>query len=51
MSRFFYSILVVLLANKFLITRQFWAGLRADHVPDTLHFVMLDYERNLIKKR
>jgi glycosyltransferase involved in cell wall biosynthesis len=47
MSRFFYSILVVLLANKFLITRQFWAGLRADHVPDTLHFVMLDYERSV----
>jgi glycosyltransferase involved in cell wall biosynthesis len=27
-----------------ILRRDFWKGFRADHVPDTLHFVMLNYE-------
>ena len=43
-SRMLYAFGVLVLAFKYLFTQQFWAGVRADHVPDTLHFVMEAYE-------
>jgi hypothetical protein len=32
-------------------SREYWAGLRADHVPDTLHFVMDEYQRKYIDNK
>jgi mannosyltransferase len=31
--------------------RQFWVGMRAQHVPDTLHFVMQEYEHKAQQKK
>ena len=43
-SRVIYVFGVLLYAFRYLFARQFWAGVRADHVPGTLHFVMQAYE-------
>jgi glycosyltransferase involved in cell wall biosynthesis len=45
LSRFLYSFAFFALSIKYLFSREYWAGLRADHVPETLHFVMKDYDR------
>ena len=45
LSRVFYSALFFTLSVKYLFSRDYWAGLRADHVPETLHFVMMASER------
>jgi glycosyltransferase involved in cell wall biosynthesis len=47
-SRWVHSLAFVALSSKYVFSLGFWAGLRADHVPETLHFVMKDYDR---KKR
>jgi glycosyltransferase involved in cell wall biosynthesis len=48
LSRLLYSFAFFALSIKYLFSREYWAGLKADHVPETLHFVMKDYDR---KKR
>lgn len=45
LSRVFYSVLFLTLSFKYLFSRSYWSGLRADHVPETLHFVMMASER------
>jgi glycosyltransferase involved in cell wall biosynthesis len=40
LSRLMYSLLTAIKGNKLLVKKEFWAGLRADHVPGSLHFVM-----------
>jgi glycosyltransferase involved in cell wall biosynthesis len=45
LSRLFYSSAFLGLSIKYLFSRDYWAGLRADHAPETLHYVMKDYER------
>jgi len=40
LSRLLYSSAFLGLSIKYLIYRDYWAGLGADHVPETLHFVM-----------
>lgn len=45
-SRAMYAFGVLLFAIKFIFTRPFWAGVRADHVLETLHFVMQAYEQD-----
>lgn len=44
LSRLLYTFSFLLLSIKYLFSREFWAGLAADHVPETLHFVMKKYE-------
>jgi glycosyltransferase involved in cell wall biosynthesis len=44
LSRLFYSFAFFGLSISHLFSREYWAGLRADHVPETLHFVMKNYE-------
>jgi glycosyltransferase involved in cell wall biosynthesis len=43
LSRLLYSSAFLALSIKYLFSREYWAGLRADHVPETLHFVMKNY--------
>jgi glycosyltransferase involved in cell wall biosynthesis len=50
MSRFIYTCLVLFKSNRHLLSREFWAGMKADHVPGTLHYVMQAYERELAIK-
>ena len=45
LSRLLYSSAFLGLSIKYLFSRDYWAGLRAEHVPETLHFVMKDYDR------
>ena len=43
-SRLFHSSAFLGLSIKYLFSRDYWAGLRADHVPETLHFVMKNHD-------
>lgn len=45
LSRLLYSLAFFALSIKYLFSREYWAGLRADHVPESLHFVMKNYDR------
>jgi glycosyltransferase involved in cell wall biosynthesis len=45
LSRLFYSLAAFGLSIPFAFSPAFWSGVKADHVPDTLHFVMAEYER------
>ena len=45
LSRLLYSSAFLGLSIKHLFSPEYWAGLRADHVPQTLHFVMKNHER------
>ncbi|HSG41978.1 MAG TPA: glycosyltransferase family A protein [Anaerolineales bacterium] len=40
LSRIFHSLLIITLSLKHLTSVDYWNGVRADHVPETLHFVM-----------
>jgi hypothetical protein len=50
LSRCLYSILGILDAGREIFTKTFWDGVRADHVPDSLHFVMKSLENELITR-
>jgi glycosyltransferase involved in cell wall biosynthesis len=43
LSRLLYSFAFFALSMKYFFSPGYWAGLRADHAPETLHFVMKDY--------
>ena len=45
LSRLIYSSALLGLSIKYFFSRDYWAGLRADHVSETLHFVMKEHER------
>jgi glycosyltransferase involved in cell wall biosynthesis len=45
LSRLFYSILMVLRSSWNILCGDFWIGLRADHVPGSLHFIMKENEQ------
>jgi glycosyltransferase involved in cell wall biosynthesis len=46
MSRILFSLALLGLSAKYLFMHKFWAGVRAHHVPETLHFVMENYIKN-----
>ena len=45
LSRFLYSFAILGLSITHLFSHEYWEALRADHVPNTLHFVMKAYEQ------
>jgi glycosyltransferase involved in cell wall biosynthesis len=45
LSRGFYSLAVMVLSIQHVFSNQYWSGVRAHHVPETLHFVMNEYDR------
>ena len=45
LSRFLYSFAFLGLSITHLFSHEYWAGLRAEHVPESLHFVMKNYDR------
>jgi glycosyltransferase involved in cell wall biosynthesis len=45
LSRLLHSFAFFAFSIKDLFSGEYWAGLRADHVPETLHFVMKEYDR------
>jgi hypothetical protein len=40
MSRSLYGLTTLCFSVRHLLSKSFWQALRADHVPQTLHFVM-----------
>jgi glycosyltransferase involved in cell wall biosynthesis len=46
-SRAVHSLLYFILSLPHAFSPEFWQGLRADHPPETLHFVMRDYDARL----
>jgi glycosyltransferase involved in cell wall biosynthesis len=46
LSRMAYCLLCSLYSVKQIVTKEYWQGFSAHHVPNTLHFVMLEHERN-----
>jgi len=47
LSRWLHSSAFLGLSITHLFSHEYWAGLRADHVPESLHYVMKDYEQKL----
>jgi glycosyltransferase involved in cell wall biosynthesis len=45
LSRMWYSLALFSLSINRFFSAEFWAALRAHHVPETLHFVMEEYDR------
>jgi glycosyltransferase involved in cell wall biosynthesis len=43
-SRSMYTLAGLFRSIRHIFSSQFWLGMRAEHVPDTLHFVMQEYE-------
>ncbi|MFO7664054.1 MAG: glycosyltransferase family A protein [Chloroflexota bacterium] len=48
LSRSLYTIVGILDAGGAIFTKTFWAGVRAEHVPGTLHFVMKNLENEVM---
>ena len=46
LSRMFYSITILVLSIRYIFSSQYWSGLKAHHVPETLHFVIENYAQN-----
>ena len=44
LSRLLHSFAFFAFSIKDIFSHEYWAGLRADHAPQTLHFVMKDYD-------
>jgi len=44
LSRAMFGALVCVWAGRRLFSRSFWDGVRAQHVPGTLHFIIQAYE-------
>lgn len=50
LGRLFYSLAFSVLSIKHFLSREYWRGVKADHVPETLHFVMQNYELSSSKQ-
>jgi glycosyltransferase involved in cell wall biosynthesis len=48
LSRSLYTIVGILDAGGAIFTKTFWAGVRAEHVPGSLHFVMENLENEVM---
>ena len=46
LSRIFYSLLLFGLSLKHLLSNEYWDGVRADHAPETLHYVIKEFEKS-----
>ena len=51
LSRALHSLNAFVLSVGDFPSSEYWAGLQADHVPDTLHFVMEEYRRKYIDNK
>ena len=47
LSRLLHSLSFALVFAKYTFSRLYWDGLTADHVPDTLHFVMKEHNADV----
>lgn len=45
LSRILSSLVFFALSLRYLFSKEYWKGIRAHHIPDTLHFVMKDIDQ------
>lgn len=50
LSRVLYSLAVFFLSLPHVFSAEYWQGVRADHVPHSLHFVIKTYEQRMKQK-
>jgi hypothetical protein len=48
-SRFSFTIATVVLAGWRVFSKDFWRGVKAEHVPDSLHFISQAYEQRTMR--
>lgn len=46
-SRLLYSLAAIAMSLRHLFSAEYWQGIRADHVPESLHFVIKAYEQRM----
>jgi glycosyltransferase involved in cell wall biosynthesis len=51
LSRLFYSLAFFIRSLPHVFSSVYWQGVKADHVPQSLHFVIKEYEEKLRQKR
>jgi glycosyltransferase involved in cell wall biosynthesis len=44
LGRIFYSLAVFIMSIRYVFSVGYWQGVKADHVPQSLHFVIREYE-------
>jgi glycosyltransferase involved in cell wall biosynthesis len=44
LSRMFYTLVAFILSARYMFSAAYWQGVKADHVPESLHFVIKEYE-------
>jgi glycosyltransferase involved in cell wall biosynthesis len=47
LSRMLYSLAALVMSLRHAFTAEYWQGIRADHVPQSLHFVIKEYEEKM----
>jgi glycosyltransferase involved in cell wall biosynthesis len=47
LSRLLYSLAAIAMSLRHVFTAEYWQGVRADHVPESLHFVIKAYEQRM----
>lgn len=50
LSRLSYSLSAFVLSLPYVFSAEYWQGVRADHVPQSLHFVIKEYEQKVKQK-
>jgi glycosyltransferase involved in cell wall biosynthesis len=50
LSRLLSSLVLLIISLKYLFSGEYWEGLRAEHVPETLHFVMENIDHKNLKR-
>lgn len=50
LSRVMYSLAAFVLSLQHVLSTEYWQGVRADHVPHSLHFVIKAYEQRMKQK-
>jgi glycosyltransferase involved in cell wall biosynthesis len=47
LSRLLYSLAAIVMSMRHVFSAEYWQGVRADHVPESLHFVIKAYEQRI----
>jgi glycosyltransferase involved in cell wall biosynthesis len=47
LSRMLYGLAALVMSLRHAFTAEYWQGIRADHVPQSLHFVIKEYEEKM----
>ena len=51
LSRVMYTLAAFIMSIPHIFSAEYWQGVRADHVPDSLHFVIKEYEQKMKQQK